>query len=75
MDVFAQMHRDDLNNNTDNLGICPHFVKANLSGKNIHITMGAPASLLEDINDNKVMVMLLVVNKKEHERLKLGTES
>lgn len=73
LDVFAEMHRDDLKNDTGNVGLSPYFIEAKQVKQGGHVTMGVSTETLKDMADNKVMVMLLVINKEEYKRLKPGT--
>jgi hypothetical protein len=69
-DIFTEMHKADIENETNNVAISPYMVEANSGKVNGTVTMGVPASMVTDIINDKVMVILLVVNKKEYTRIK-----
>lgn len=72
-DIFADMHRADLKNDTGNVGMSPYFIEAKQTQQGGIVTMGVSKEVLVDMMNDKVMVMLLVINKEEYKRLKPGT--
>ena len=66
-EVIAQMHKMDIENNTRLVSVSPSLVSANLVKQGSNITMGADASVFNDIAISEThMAILVVVEKKKY---------
>lgn len=60
-----QMNLEDIENGTSNVSISPHFISANLTKQGTVVTMGADHGLSQALLENKKMVILVTIDKKE----------
>lgn len=69
--ILDEMNVADGENKTDNVAVSGHLVRADKAKGGAHIVMGVPEKYLYDIMaDNKKSVILLVIDKKEYEKIK-----
>lgn len=73
--VFDEMNVADGENNTMNLQVAGSLVSAQTAKGGGHITMGVPANIVHELTfkGEDYICLLLVINKKEYEKLKLNT--
>lgn len=64
--VVDEMHLDDINNGSTLVCVCTDFVRSSLTKKGTEITIGAPLQTSHDLLNEKVMPILLLVNKEEY---------
>lgn len=71
-EIFDELNVADCINNTKNLQVANSLVSAKKVKGGGHVTMGVPLDLLYDIvlNQDKKIILLLVVDRKEYEKLK-----
>lgn len=63
--IFADMHAHDCEHKTDWVGVCNTLIGAYSVKQGAKIEMGAPFSAITDIMNDKVIPILLLVDKKE----------
>lgn len=69
--ILDEMNIADVENNTANVAVCPNFVGADYSAKSsgTKITMGAKGNVVFDLQTDKIIPVLLLVNREEYERM------
>ena len=69
--ILDEMNISDVENNTANVAVCPNLVGADYSAKlkGTKITMGTPGNIVFDLQTDKIIPVLLLVNRDEYERL------
>lgn len=68
-EVLDYMNVQDTDNNTENIQVCPTFVSANFSKKGTQVTMGVPGNIVFDLDTDKLIPVLLLVNREEYDKL------
>lgn len=73
--ILDEMNILDTENNTKLVQVCPNLVSANFS-KNLgtKITMGCPGNVVLDIDADKLIPVLVLVDKSEYDRLLKDSE-
>lgn len=69
-EILNKMHKDDTENGTANLWVCPHFVEANKTKQWWVVWMWVPWEWVIDIMNEKTIPILLMINKEEYEKIK-----
>ena len=66
-----EMNVSDIENNSRFIEVCPNLVSADYSEKlkGTKITMGSPGNVVFDIQTNKKIPLLILVNKEEYDRI------
>lgn len=67
--ILDEMNLNDAENKTQNIGLCNHLVSANKAKGGGHVTMGGPVENLFEIMRGEKTPILLLLNKKEYERI------
>jgi len=70
LELLVEANRLDTQNGTDNCKLSPHLVGADIKGKNGYVTMGVEPKNINEIIDGESLCLLVLINKKEYERLK-----
>lgn len=69
--ILDEMNVADGEKGTDNVAVSNHLVRVDKAKGGAHIVMGVPEKYLYDImSDNNKSVILLVIDKKEYEKVK-----
>lgn len=68
-EILDQMNIQDTDNETSLLGVCPNFVSANFNKKGTQVTMGVPGNIVFDLETDKLIPVLLLVNREEYDKL------
>lgn len=69
--VLDEMNLADSENNTAFVAVCPNLVAADY-GKNIQgtkVTMGVPGNVVIDLQANKLIPVLLLINREEYDKI------
>jgi len=67
--AFDEMNQNDEKNKTATLGACYEMVEAKTAKGGGHVTMGVPAEAIMNIFTGKVQPILLLLDKKEYEKV------
>lgn len=70
-EVLDYMNVQDTENDTANIQVCPNFVSANFSKKGTQVTMGVPGNIVFDLETDKLIPVLLLVNREEYDKLQI----
>lgn len=70
-EILDEMNQNDDKNKTATCGVNPTLVSAQKARGGGHVTMGVPENVLMDlvVNPGKHLVFLMVVDKKEYDRI------
>lgn len=68
-EVLDYMNVQDTENNTANIAVCPNFVSADFNKKGTKVTMGVPGNIVFDLESDKLIPVLLLVDRKEYDKL------
>ena len=70
-EILDQMNIQDTENGTMNIQLCPNFVSADYSKKinGTKVTMGIPGNIVFDLETDKLIPVLLLVNREEYDKL------
>lgn len=68
-EILDQINQDDAKKGTQNVALANAFISANKVKAGCHITMGAPESFLHDIMNEKKIPILMLIDKKEYDKL------
>lgn len=69
-EILDEMNQNDEKNKTTTVALCNHLISADLIKAGTKVCIGAPHSAINDIMNDKVMPILLLIDKKEYERIK-----
>jgi len=70
-EIIDQMNIQDTENNTENIQVCPTFISANFSKKGTQVTMGVPGNIVFDLESDKLIPVLLLINREEYDKLQI----
>ncbi len=69
-EIFDDMNQDDEKNKTAHLAVSGNFISADKVKGGAKISMGVEESYLHDLMNDKVMPILIMVNKQEYNKRK-----
>lgn len=69
-ELLDQMNQEDSKNGTQNVAVCNQFISADKVKAGTVIKMGAPEKYIFDIMNEKVIPLLILVDKAEFFKLK-----
>lgn len=68
-EIIDQMNVQDTENDTEKIQVCPTFLSANFNKKGTQVTMGVPGNIVFDLETDKLIPVLLLVNREEYDKL------
>lgn len=68
-EIIDQMNVQDTKNDMKNIQVCPSFVSANFNKKGTQVIMGVPGNIVFDLETDKLIPVLLLVNREEYDKL------
>lgn len=69
-EILDEMNRNDETNKTEMVAVCPDLISADLIKAGTKVCIGAPHAAINDIMNDKVIPILLLINKSEYEKIK-----
>lgn len=69
-DVLKKMNENDINNKTKNIVVSPYFLRSQKTNRGGEVTMGVANEVFVDAMNDKIMYVLLAINKEEYNKLK-----
>lgn len=69
--ILDEMNVSDTTNKTTLVAVCPNLVSADYGAKiqGTKITMGVPGNVVFDIETNKTIPILLLIDKEEYDKI------
>ena len=72
--IMEEMNAGDIQNNTRNIGVSGEVVAADKVKGGAIVKMAAPGEVVMDLMDGKTMLLLIIINKEEYNKVKLASE-
>lgn len=70
-EILGEMHSHDIKHDTRFIAVSPHFISADKVSQGAKITMGADEQSLYNIMNDKVIPLLILVDKEEYAKRKI----